>query len=66
MKQLIQACRANDVTDLILLSEHRGNPGNYIHLLDKIDKYKVMNVFHAVPVQYLFSVFLLWLSKRNQ
>ena len=27
MKQLVQACRANDVTDLILLSEHRGTPG---------------------------------------
>lgn len=27
MKQLVQACRANEVTDLILLTEHRGNPG---------------------------------------
>ncbi|CAH1784578.1 unnamed protein product [Owenia fusiformis] len=26
MKQLIQACRANDVTDLILVQEHRGVP----------------------------------------
>ena len=27
--KLVQACRANDVTDLILLHEHRGVPGNY-------------------------------------
>ncbi|ELT99436.1 hypothetical protein CAPTEDRAFT_19360 [Capitella teleta] len=26
MNQLVQACRANDVTDLIILTEHRGNP----------------------------------------
>ena len=24
--QLIQACKANDVTDFIVLHEHRGNP----------------------------------------
>ena len=27
VKQLVDACRANDVTDLILLHEHRGVPG---------------------------------------
>ena len=27
MSQLIQACRANEVTDLILVHEHRGEPG---------------------------------------
>ena len=27
IKQLVDACRANDVTDLILLHEHRGVPG---------------------------------------
>ncbi|XP_072026379.1 U3 small nucleolar ribonucleoprotein protein IMP4-like [Amphiura filiformis] len=26
MNQLVQACRANDVTDLIIVHEHRGNP----------------------------------------
>ncbi|VDP07549.1 unnamed protein product [Soboliphyme baturini] len=30
MKQLLDACRANDVTDLILLHEHRGVPDNLI------------------------------------
>jgi U3 small nucleolar ribonucleoprotein protein IMP4 len=27
MKQLVEACRSNDVTDLVLLHEHRGVPG---------------------------------------
>ena len=27
IKQLVEACRANEVTDLILLHEHRGVPG---------------------------------------
>lgn len=27
VKQLVEACRSNDVTDLILLHEHRGVPG---------------------------------------
>ena len=27
MSQLVQACRANDVTDLIIIHEHRGEPG---------------------------------------
>lgn len=27
MSQLVQACRANEVTDLILVHEHRGEPG---------------------------------------
>ena len=26
--ELIQACRANNVTDLIIVHEHRGQPGN--------------------------------------
>lgn len=30
MKQLVDACRANDVSDLILLSEHRGKPDGMI------------------------------------
>ncbi|XP_013394125.1 U3 small nucleolar ribonucleoprotein protein IMP4 [Lingula anatina] len=30
MKQLVQACRSNDVTDLILLHEHRGNPDGLV------------------------------------
>ncbi len=27
MAQLVHACRANDVTDLIIVHEHRGDPG---------------------------------------
>lgn len=30
MKALVNACRANQVTDFIVLHEHRGNPGLYI------------------------------------
>ena len=37
VKELAEACRANDVTDLIVLHEHRGTPGNallrYVPLL---------------------------------
>ena len=28
LSQLVQACRANEVTDLILVHEHRGEPGS--------------------------------------
>ena len=27
VKELAEACRANDVTDLVILHEHRGVPG---------------------------------------
>jgi U3 small nucleolar ribonucleoprotein protein IMP4 len=27
MKEIVDACRANEVTDLIVLHEHRGQPG---------------------------------------
>ena len=30
MKQLIHACRANDVTDIIIIHEHRGNPDTLV------------------------------------
>ena len=37
VKDLAEACRANDVTDLIVLHEHRGTPGTppplYVPLL---------------------------------
>jgi rRNA maturation protein Rpf1 len=29
VKELAEACRANDVTDLIVLHEHRGVPGTF-------------------------------------
>ena len=28
MKEICDACRSNDVTDLVILHEHRGQPGN--------------------------------------
>jgi U3 small nucleolar ribonucleoprotein protein IMP4 len=28
VKELAEACRANDITDLVILHEHRGTPGN--------------------------------------
>ena len=34
MSQLVQACRANEVTDLILVHEHRGEPGMYQRKVD--------------------------------
>ena len=34
MTQLVQACVANDITDLIIIHEHRGDPGNCeVHVL---------------------------------
>lgn len=33
MKEMADACRANDFTDLVVLHEHRGQPGQYIHTL---------------------------------
>lgn len=30
IKKLVDACRANDVTDLIMVHEHRGNPDNMV------------------------------------
>ena len=35
MSQLVQACRANDVTDLIIAHEHRGEPGMIINLISQ-------------------------------
>jgi rRNA maturation protein Rpf1 len=29
MKELVEACRANEVTDLVLVHEHRGIPGKF-------------------------------------
>ncbi len=29
MSQLVHACRANDVTDLVIVHEHRGEPSEW-------------------------------------
>ena len=33
VKELAEACRANDVTDLVILHEHRGVPGASAYML---------------------------------
>ena len=42
VKQLVEACRSNDVSDLILLHEHRGVPGIIIpkYLQESTEKLK--------------------------
>ena len=32
LSQLVQACRSNEVTDLILIHEHRGQPGRHLYM----------------------------------
>lgn len=46
MKALISACRANDVTDFIVLHEHRGEPGMVIHFRLKI----MMKMCKLLPI----------------
>lgn len=29
IKDIVEACRANEVTDLVILHEHRGQPGKH-------------------------------------
>lgn len=31
VKELAEACRSNEITDLIVLHEHRGTPGQFYH-----------------------------------
>ena len=31
MSQLVHACKANDVTDLIIIHEHRGEPSEWLY-----------------------------------
>lgn len=49
VKQLVEACRSNDVSDLILLHEHRGVPGELKNITP---------AFFLFPVQgFLFHQF---------
>lgn len=41
MSQLVQACVANDVTDLIIIHEHRGDPG----------------IFYLITLQFIDHIF---------
>lgn len=51
VKELAEACRANDVTDLVILHEHRGIPGMpcYFHLQVIFD---VVNFTDAMIVSH--------------
>ncbi|KAJ1554782.1 snoRNA-binding rRNA-processing protein imp4, partial [Nowakowskiella sp. JEL0078] len=48
IKEIVDACKSNEVTDLIILHEHRGQPGMllYIFNLDLIVKIDGMVVCH--------------------
>lgn len=48
MTQLVQACRANNVTDLIIVHEHRGDPGT-LRALEK-GRCHLMCVIHMQMV----------------
>jgi U3 small nucleolar ribonucleoprotein protein IMP4 len=41
VKDLAEACRANDVTDLIVLHEHRGTPGAFFLALRAYRRYQL-------------------------
>lgn len=36
VKELAEACRANDVTDLVIVHEHRGTPGTFDHFFGRL------------------------------
>lgn len=56
MSQLIQACRANEVTDLILVHEHRGEPGMPWKVFSFLLQ-NVSNSFDAGPVKVKINIF---------
>ena len=55
MSQLIQACRANEVTDLILVHEHRGEPGMPWKVFPFF--FPFSNSFDAGPVKVKINIF---------
>lgn len=36
VKELADACRANDITDLVVVHEHRGVPGAFLHRPERL------------------------------
>ena len=48
VKQLVEACRSNDVSDLILLHEHRGVPGIIIKKYTCIPMNQLTNLKNCV------------------
>ena len=51
MSQLVQACRANDVTDLIIAHEHRGEPGIFVDLCLTLNMLTATMVAHGMYSQ---------------
>lgn len=45
VKELAEACRANDVTDLVVLHEHRGVPGacTYLNMAGRWQTSRILN-----------------------
>ena len=43
VKELSDACRANDVTDLIVLHEHRGKPGDYPPFCYNVSQFRTLS-----------------------
>lgn len=65
MSQLVQACRANDVTDLIIAHEHRGEPGMIDCLFRSIDNPKCAVFSHPIRMLYLINYYIFYLHPVN-
>jgi len=51
VKELAEACRANEITDLIVLHEHRGTPGE---IFTFVDIFKVLpSLLRRIRVKYV-------------
>ena len=49
MSQLVQACIANDITDLIIIHEHRGDPGTVYTLVFLRVHYMACSMTEIMP-----------------
>ena len=65
VKQLVDACRANDVTDLILLHEHRGVPGN-INFLELLSWPQADKIFFHFHLNFSMKLILLVNEPRHE
>lgn len=50
-KQLVDACRANDVTDIIIVQEHRGVPGKQCALKSYVQEHGRDFFINHVPLE---------------
>ncbi|KRZ03878.1 U3 small nucleolar ribonucleoprotein IMP4 [Trichinella zimbabwensis] len=54
MKKLVDACRANDVTDFILVQEHRGVPGKVLIVnVENVPSLKLFFVLDGITICHL-------------